>query len=176
VRAGKVRYLGASHLPAWRVVDALWLAGINHLSAFIACEDEYSVLARGIERELIPALRAHGLGLLPYYPLASGMLTGKYKRGQPFPPGSRFATIKERDYPGRFVTQANWTRIERLTAFAQARGHRLLELAMSWLLANPLVSCVIVGATKAEQLQENVRASNWPLTREELDEIDPLCG
>jgi aryl-alcohol dehydrogenase-like predicted oxidoreductase len=176
VRAGKVRYLGSSHLPAWRVVDALWRARTERVSGFIACEDEYNVLSRGIERELIPAVRAHGLGLLPYYPLASGLLTGKYKRGEPFPPGTRFATITERNYADRFVTEANWTRLERLAEFAQARGHRLLELAMSWLLANPAVSCVIVGATKAEQLADNVRAGNWALTREELAEIDSLCG
>jgi aryl-alcohol dehydrogenase-like predicted oxidoreductase len=174
VRAGKVRYLGSSHLGAWRVVDALWRARTERLAGFIACEDEYNVLSRGIEDELIPAIRAHGLGLLPYYPLASGLLTGKYKRGEPFPPGSRFATIKERNYADRFVTEANWTRLERLAEFAQARGHRLLDLAMSWLLANPLVSCVIVGATKAEQLAENARAGNWALTREELAEIDRI--
>jgi aryl-alcohol dehydrogenase-like predicted oxidoreductase len=176
VRQGKVRYVGCSHLPAWLVVDALGHARADHLTGFIACEDEYNVLARDIERELLPAMRTHGLGLLPYYPLASGLLTGKYKRGEPYPPGSRFDTIKDRDYAGRFVTEANWTRLERLTAFAEQRGHRLLELAMSWLIANPLVACVIAGATKAEQVEENVRAATWVLTREELEEIDKLCG
>jgi aryl-alcohol dehydrogenase-like predicted oxidoreductase len=176
VRQGKARHLGCCHLPAWLVVDALWHAQTEHRAGFIACEDEYNVLSRDIERELMPAIRAHGLGLLPYYPLASGLLTGKYKRGEPYPPGSRFDTIKERNYAGRFVTEENWTRMERLNAFAQARGHRLLELAMSWLVASPLVSCVIAGATKAEQVEENVQAAAWALTREEMDEIDKLSA
>ncbi len=176
VRAGKVRHVGCSHLPAWIVVDALWHARVDGLTGFVACEDEYNLLARGIERELMPALRIHGLGLLPYYPLASGLLTGKYRRGEPYPAGSRFATVKDRDYAGDFISEANWTRLERLTAFAEARGHRLLELAMSWLLANPLVACAIVGATTAEQVEENVRAAGWALTGAETDEVDKLCA
>jgi aryl-alcohol dehydrogenase-like predicted oxidoreductase len=172
VRAGKVRYVGCSHLPAWIVVDALWHARADHLTGFVACEDEYNLLARNVERELMPALRTHGLGLLPYYPLASGLLTGKYKRGEPFPAGSRFATVKDRDYAGDFISEANWTRLERLTAFAQLRGHRIIELAMSWLIANPLVACAIVGATTAEQVEENVRAAGWVLSPEDMEEID----
>jgi aryl-alcohol dehydrogenase-like predicted oxidoreductase len=114
-------------------------------------------------------------GLLPYNPLASGLLTGKYKRGEPFPAGSRFASVKDRDYAAEFINEANWSRLERLTAFAQARGHWLIELAMSWLLANPLVACAIVGATTAEQVEENVRAAGWALTGAEMDEVDRLC-
>ena len=151
-------------------------ARADHLTGFICCEDEYNVLFRDIERELVPAMQAHGLGLLPYYPLASGLLTGKYKRGEPYPLGSRFDTIKERDYASRFITEANWPRLERLTRFAEQRGHRLLDLAMSWLLARPLVASVIAGATKAEQVEDNVRAAAWALSREELDEIDRLCA
>jgi aryl-alcohol dehydrogenase-like predicted oxidoreductase len=175
VRQGKVRYAGCSHLPAPLLLDALRQARDEQRTGFIACEDEYNVLSRGIECELIPAVRANGLGLLPYYALASGLLTGKYKRGEPYPPGSRFDTIKDRDYAGRFATEANWERIARLSALAQARGHSLLELAMSWLVVNPLVSCIIAGATRAEQVEENVRAAGWALTREELEEIDRLC-
>jgi aryl-alcohol dehydrogenase-like predicted oxidoreductase len=176
VRQGKVRYAGCCHLPVWIVVDALWHARANHRSGFIACEDEYNLLARDIERELLPAIRTHGLGLLSYYPLASGLLTGKYKRGEPFPAGSRFATVKDRDYAGDFINEANWTRLERLNAFALERGHRLIELAMSWLVANPLVACAIVGATTAAQVEENLRAAGWALTREELDEVDKICA
>jgi aryl-alcohol dehydrogenase-like predicted oxidoreductase len=175
VRAGKVRHAGCSHLPAWIVVDALWHARADDLTGLVACEDEYNLLARDIERELLPALRTHDLGLLAYYPLASGLLTGKYKRGEPFPAGSRFATVKDRDYAGDFISEANWTRLERLTAFAHARGHKLIELAMSWLVANPLVACAIVGATKAEQVEENVRAADWALTGAEMEEVDKLC-
>jgi aryl-alcohol dehydrogenase-like predicted oxidoreductase len=176
VRQGKVRYVGCSHLPAWLVVDALWHARASHLTSFIACEDEYNLLARDIERELLPAMQAHELGLLPYYPLASGLLTGKYRRGEPYPLGSRFDTIKDRDYASQFVNDANWTRLERLTGFAQERGHRLLDLALSWLVAQPLVASVIAGATKAEQVEENVRAATWVLSRDDMEEIDKLCG
>jgi aryl-alcohol dehydrogenase-like predicted oxidoreductase len=176
VRQGKVRYVGCSHVPAWIVVDALWHARADHLAGFVTCEDEYNLLARDVERELLPAIRTHGLGLLPYYPLASGLLTGKYKRGEPFPAGSRFATVKDRDYAADFISEANWRRLERLTAFAHERGHRLIELAMSWLVANPLVACAIVGATKAEQVEENVRAAGWMLSRAELEEVDKLCA
>lgn len=176
VRQGKVRHVGCSHLPAWIVVDALGHARADRLTGFVACEDEYNLLARGIEKELVPAIRAHGLGLLPYYPLASGLLTGKYRRGEPYPAGSRFATVKDRDYAADFVSEANWSRLEGLTVFAQARGHRLIELAMSWLVANPLVACAIVGATKPEQVEENVRAAGWALTREDMEEVDRLCA
>jgi aryl-alcohol dehydrogenase-like predicted oxidoreductase len=176
VRAGKVRHVGCSHPPAWIVVDALRHARADGLTGFVACEDEYNLLARDVERELMPALRTHGLGLLAYYPLASGLLTGKYKRGEPFPAGSRFATVKDRDYVGDFISEANWVRLDRLTAFAHERGHRLIELAMSWLVANPLVTCAIVGATSAEQLEENVRAAGWVLSREETEEAERLCA
>jgi aryl-alcohol dehydrogenase-like predicted oxidoreductase len=174
VRQGKVRHLGCCHMPVWLLINALGYAQAEQRAAFIACEDEYNVLARGIERELLPAIAAHQLGFLPYYPLASGLLTGKYRRNEPYPAGSRFDTIRERNYTARFVTEANWARLEKLSAFAQARGHRPLELAMSWLLANPLVSCVIAGATTPEQIEENVRAASWALTRDELEEIDKI--
>jgi aryl-alcohol dehydrogenase-like predicted oxidoreductase len=113
---------------------------------------------------------------MSYYPLASGLLTCKYKRGEAFPAGSRFATVKDRDYAGDFISEANWTGLERLSAFALERGHRLIELAMSWLVANPIVACAIVGATTAQQVEENVRAAGWVLTRAELDEIDRICA
>jgi aryl-alcohol dehydrogenase-like predicted oxidoreductase len=120
-------------------------------------------------------MQAHGLSLIPYYPLASGLLTGKYKRGEPFPDASRFAAVKDHDYASRFVTEANWARIERLTQFAEQRGHRLLELALSWLVANPIVASVIPGATRPEQVEANVQAAAWQLTRDDLEEIDKLA-
>jgi aryl-alcohol dehydrogenase-like predicted oxidoreductase len=174
VRAGKVRYIGCSHMPAWQVIDALWTARTNHLNAFIACEDEYSLLARGIERELLPAMRANGLGLLPYYPLASGMLTGKYRRGEPLPAGSRFSTIKERDYVGLFMTDANWDKLERLTSFAMQRDYRLLDVAMGWIASRPMVASVIAGATRPEQVEANAKAASLDLTPDELAELDQI--
>lgn len=124
----------------------------------------------------LPAMAVHGLGLLPYYPLASGLLTGKYKRGAPLPPGSRFAVITERDYVGQFMTDANMTRLERLTGFAERRGYKLLDIAMSWIASRPLVASVIAGATKPEQVEANVKAAGFTLTAEDCAELDKLTA
>ena len=176
VRHGKVRYIGCSHMPAWQVVDAVWTSRSNHITSFIACEDEYSLLGRGIERELVPAMEQMGLGLLPYYPLASGLLTGKYKRGQPLPADSRFAVITERDYVGQFMNEANLARLDQLTAFAERRGYKLLDIAMSWLYAKPLVASVIAGATKPEQVEANVKGAALKLTAEDMAELDKITA
>jgi aryl-alcohol dehydrogenase-like predicted oxidoreductase len=163
-------------MPAWQVVDSIWTSRTNNLARFIACEDEYSLLARGIEKELMPAMTAHGIGLLPYYPLASGLLTGKYKRGAPLPADSRFAVITERNYVGQFMTDANMNRLEKLTAFAAQRGYTLLDIAMSWIARRPLVASVIAGATKPEQVEANVKAAAFKLTADDLKEIDTLTA
>jgi aryl-alcohol dehydrogenase-like predicted oxidoreductase len=176
VRQGKVRYIGCSHMPAWQVVDAMWTSRSNNITSFIACEDEYSLLGRGIERELLPAMEQMGLGLLPYYPLASGLLTGKYKRGQPLPADSRFAVITERDYTGQFLTEANLMRLDHLTAFVERRGYKLLDVAISWLYAKPLVASVIAGATKPEQVEANVKAAALKLTSEDMAELDEITA
>jgi aryl-alcohol dehydrogenase-like predicted oxidoreductase len=176
VHQGKVRYIGCSHMPAWQVVDATWTARTHDLARFVACEDEYSLLSRDIERELIPAMAQHGIGLLPYYPLASGLLTGKYKRGEPFPADSRFAVIKDRDYPAAFMTEANLGRLDKLNGFCARRGYRLLDVAMSWIASRPLVASVIAGATKAEQVEANVKAAAFPLTADDLAELDELTA
>jgi aryl-alcohol dehydrogenase-like predicted oxidoreductase len=176
VHQGKVRYIGCSHMPAWQVVDAMWTSRSNNITSFIACEDEYSLLGRGIERELLPAMEQMGLGLLPYYPLASGLLTGKYKRGQPLPADSRFAVITERDYTGQFLTEANWARLDQLTAFVERRGYKLLDVAISWLYAKPLVASVIAGATKPEQVEANVKAAALKLTADDMAELDEITA
>ena len=174
VRAGKVRYIGCSNLPGWQVVEADWTSRAGGLNAFISCQDEYSLLVRHIEAELVPAIRRYGLGLLPYFPLASGLLSGKYHAGAKLPEGTRLAnTERLRD---RFLTDANWPRVEKLEAFAAARGKSLLELAFSWLLARPAVASVIAGATSPEQVAQNAAAGGWALTTEELAEIDRLTG
>ena len=173
VRQGKVRYIGCSHYAAWQLVESQWLSRANGLSRFIACEDHYSLLQRRAEADLVPAMQAHGVGLLPYYPLASGLLTGKYRRGEALPAGSRMAR-GERDYAGLFFTEENWNRVEALTDFAHARGHSLLDLALSWLAANPIVGGVIAGATRPDQVEANVKAASWSLTPEDLREIDRL--
>jgi aryl-alcohol dehydrogenase-like predicted oxidoreductase len=171
VSQGKVRYIGSSNLAAWQVVEAHWIARELGINAFVSCQNEYSLLLRDPERELLPAIQACGLGLLPYFPLASGLLTGKYKRGK-MPEGARLTNTKR--LTDRYVTDANWTIVEALDEFATTRGHTLLELAFSWLAARPGVSSVIAGATKPEQVEQNAKAADWKLTPEEIAEIDGL--
>jgi aryl-alcohol dehydrogenase-like predicted oxidoreductase len=174
VRQGKVRYLGSSNMAAWQVVDAHWISHTRHLNAFICAQNEYSLMVRDADRELLPALRAHGQGLLPFFPLAGGLLTGKYKRGAPMPEGARLTYVKPS--ADRFLTERNWSILERLDAFCAARGHSLIELAFSWLASRSPVSSVIAGATKPEQLDANVRAIAWHLTPEDLAEIDKITN
>jgi aryl-alcohol dehydrogenase-like predicted oxidoreductase len=174
IRSGKVRYIGASNLPAWQVVEAQFIARELGTHRFISSQDEYSLLKRDAERELLPALNAYGIGLLPFFPLANGLLTGKYKRGEAVPAGTRLAGDAAR--ADRILTENNLRIVERLTGFAQERGHSLLDLAFSWLLANPAVSSVIAGATKPEQIAQNVKAGSWVLTATELDEINRLTS
>ena len=173
VKAGKIRYFGASHFAPWQHVEAHYVARMNGLSRMICCEDEYSVLVRKAEKELLPAARACQMGILPYYPLASGMLTGKYAKDAEMPKGSRMQRA-ERNYADVFFTEANWNRLRKLTDFAEQRGHTILELAVSWLLAQPIVGSVIAGATKPEQVEANVKAANWALTAQELKEVDEI--
>ena len=173
VRQGKVRYLGCSNFAAWQVVDAQWTARHHGLNALVASQDEYSLLARGIEKDLLPAIKHCGLGLLPYFPLASGLLSGKYRRDA-MPTEGRLATAKF--FADRTLTPENWERVERLAALCDRRGHSLLELAFSWLAANPAVSSIIAGATRPEQLDTNVKAVGWTLSADELAEIDRLTA
>ena len=162
VRSGKVRYIGCSNLPAWQVVEAQWTARQLGLNAFVSCQDEYSLLVRKhVEAELMPAMQAYGLGLLPFFPLASGLLTGKFSRNATMPAGARLTKLPR--LAERFITEQNWPIVERLHEFAQARGHTLLELAFSWLLARKPVASVIAGATGPEQVAQNARAGDWQL-------------
>lgn len=172
VRDGKVRYVAMSNFPAWRAVEAVWTARTHNLNGFIACQDELSLLFRHNQKELIPALAAHGVGFVPYYPLAGGALTGKYRKNAPMPEGARITRGKR--YSEKFFGDKQSTIVEGLIAFAEARGHTLLELAMSWLAQQPQVGSIIAGATKPEQLEVNVKATGWRLTPEELAEIDKI--
>jgi aryl-alcohol dehydrogenase-like predicted oxidoreductase len=172
IRQGKVRYIGCSNLPAWQVVESLWTARQLGLNAFVTCQDEYSLVVRDPERELLPAMEAHGLSLLPYFPLASGLLSGKYKRNAAMPEGARLT--KTQRLADRYLTDANWQIVERLEGFCATRKRSLLELAFSWLVARPAVCSVIAGATRPEQVEQNVKAVEWALTPEELAEVDRL--
>jgi aryl-alcohol dehydrogenase-like predicted oxidoreductase len=174
VRDGKVRYIGCSNFPPWQVVEALWTSRQCGLAPFISCQDEYSLLMRRAEQAQIPMMRAYGLGLLPYYPLASGLLTGKYRRNAPMPADARLVVHVAR-YRDRFINDTNWPVVERLDDFATQRGHTLLELAFGWLAAQPVVSSIIAGATKPEQVMKNVDAVGWELNAEDLQAIDRIA-
>ena len=174
VRQGKVRYIGCSNMPAWQVADAQWTARDLGIGGFASAQDEYSLLKRGAEADLIPAIAHYGMGLLPYFPLANGALTGKYKRGAPMPEGARLTKLPER--AGQIFSEDNWRKIEGLTAFVEARGKTLVELAFSWLAAQPVVSSVIAGATRPEQVAANVKAADWALSAEDLAEIDKITA
>ncbi|PTM40288.1 aldo/keto reductase [Bosea sp. 124] len=172
IRQGKVRYVGCSNMPAWQMADAQWTARDLGIHGFASCQDEYSLLVRGAEKDLVPAARRNGMGLLPYFPLANGLLTGKYKRNAPMPEGARMT--REAQRAAEILTDTNWGKTEKLAAFCEARGKTLVELAFSWLAMQPVVSSVIAGATKPEQIAVNVKAADWVLTAEELAEIDAI--
>jgi aryl-alcohol dehydrogenase-like predicted oxidoreductase len=174
VRQGKVRYIGCSTLPAWQVVEAEWTAKHHSLHHFISCQEEYSLLSRRLDHEMMPMLQAYGLALIPFAPLANGLLTGKYKRNAPLPEGARLSYMARA--AARYLTEDNWAIVERLEDFAAERGHTLLELAVSWLLRRPQVASVIAGATRPEQVEENLRAAGWALTQEEMQAIDRLTA
>ncbi len=172
VLQGKVRYIGSSTLPAWQVVEAQWTAKHSGLHHFVSCQEEYSLLSRALDHEMMPVLEAYGLGLIPFRPLANGLLTGKYKRSEPMPRGTRLGSGT--GAAGRYLTDANWSAVERLEGFAAERGHTLLDLAISWLLRRPAVASVIAGATTPEQVEQNVDAAGWALSEDDMREVDRL--
>jgi len=171
VRQGKARYIGCSNFMAWQVCEAVWTSRALGVTAFASVQPKYSLMDRAIEAELTPFCREYGMGILPYFPLENGFLTGKYKRGQVAPQGTRLA---EGDR-GMF-TDANFDLLEALEAFCAERGRSVLELAFAWLLANPDVSSVIAGATRAEQVVANAKAAAWTLTAQELAEVNAVIG
>src|SRR4051812_4471235 len=174
VRQGKIRYIGCSWLSAWQVVEAQWTATHLGLNRFVVCQERYNLLERELDDALMPVLPSYGLGLIPFAPLANGLLTGKYRRGETPPAGSRLAAMPH--VAERYLTQANWERVERLDAFCASRGRTLLDLAFSWLLHRPMVASVIAGATNPEQVAANVKAADWALSREDMDEIDRITA
>jgi aryl-alcohol dehydrogenase-like predicted oxidoreductase len=170
VRAGKVRYLGHSKFAAWQAVDAHHTAVSRGLTPFVAAENQYNLVQREVEAELLPACRKLGLGLLPYYPLARGLLTGKYRRGTPAPDCTRLAQPK---YFAQ-LTSAPWDAMEALEGFAEERGRSLLDVAIGGLAAQPAVGSVIAGATTPEQVRRNVAAGWWVPSEDDLVALDAL--
>jgi len=172
VRAGKVREIGCSNFSAAQLADARAEAVKIESAPFVCVQNELSVLNREPEREVLPECERLGLAFLPYFPLASGLLTGKYTRGRPAPAGSR---LSQEWASSRFMSDARMAIVERLTAFAGQQNHTLLELAISWLASKPSVSSVIAGATSPEQIRQNATAASWTLTRSDLAEIDRIA-
>ncbi len=175
VKSGKVRYIGCSNFAAWEVNEAMWISKTNHLAAFVVAQQGYNLVARRIERELVPCCLHHNLGVVPYSPLSSGLLTGKYRQGQEPPQDTRLGTNV---LPGvkRILAEANWEVISKLTAFAEERGHTLGELAIAWLLSKSWIPSVIAGARKTEQVTENVAAARWKLTAEEVAAVEAITA
>jgi aryl-alcohol dehydrogenase-like predicted oxidoreductase len=172
VRSGKVRYVGASQYQAWQVCRCNDLAERFGWVRIATNQAHYHLLEREAEREMIPFCRATGVGILAYFPLAAGLLAGRYRLGQPFPDDSRAAVFdRTRRYLERYGTPANYAIIDRLAAWAAERGHTLSELAISWLLTEPSVSSVVVGASKPEHVTANAAASDWRLTTDEAAEV-----
>lgn len=173
IRQGKVRYIGASAFASWQLAHANLLAEVRGWTPFVVIQSHYHMLEREVEREVLPYCRAHQVGFIPYFPLAGGFLTGKYRRDQPAPPGSRG---ESNDYVQQYMTDANYDKIERLAAWTADRGRGLNGLAQAWLLAQPQVCSVISGATKLEQVLSNVKAADWTLTAAELAEVNAILG
>jgi aryl-alcohol dehydrogenase-like predicted oxidoreductase len=171
IHMGKVRYIGASACAAWQLAHANVLAELRGWTPFVVIQSEYNMIHRAVEREVLPYCRAHGVGFVPYYPLAGGFLTGKYQKGQPPPRGSR---AEESNYVRGQLTEGNFALAEKFGEWANGRGHALNELAQAWLLAQPQVCSVITGAKNAQQLQSNVKSASWKLSREELAEIGAI--
>jgi aryl-alcohol dehydrogenase-like predicted oxidoreductase len=170
VKEGKVRYIGCSNVAGWQVADAAWTASSAGLAGFISVQNEYSLLDRSIEAEVVPACERFGLGVLPYFPLAQGLLTGKFRRGEPAAPGTRLATRPE------VLDSADWDVVEALAAFAEERDMGLLDVAIGWLAAQPAVASVIAGATRPEQVPANVAAVEWIPSVEDLAALDAITA
>ncbi len=173
VRQGKVRYIGCSNFDGWQVANAAWTSRTGGYEPFVTAQNEYSLLVRDIEKELVPSMEHFGLGLLPFYPLGGGLLTGKYAHGAK-PQDARL--IKNPQLGNRHLTERNRAVADALDAFAKERGHSLLELAFSWLASKPYVSSVIAGASRPDQIAANVKAVSWQLTAQDLAEIDRITA
>jgi aryl-alcohol dehydrogenase-like predicted oxidoreductase len=172
VKSGKVRYIGHSNFSGWQAVEAHFVAEKGNMTPFISAQNEYSLLERRIENELVPACDKYGVGILPFFPLASGFLTGKYRQGQDLPGGTRLASAGP--MAARILTDKNYETLRKLESFAEQRGKTMVDLAIGWLASLPHVGSVIAGATKPEQVTQNVAAGNWRLNAEELAEVDAI--
>lgn len=181
IKDGKVRYIACSNFAAWQVDESLWNSRVNNLESFTVVQSQYNLLERRIESELVPCCEHYGIGIIPYSPLASGFLTGKYERGKPAPAGTRLGAMQNapsarggRPMFGSLLSDSNFDKLEKWQKFAQAHNHSMEELAIAWLLSHPYVNSVIAGATKPEQVSAHVKAAEWKLSAQELTEFEQL--
>ncbi len=173
ISSGKVRYIGASAFASWQLAKANLLAEVRGWSPFVTVQSHYHMLEREVEREVLPYCEEHGVGFIPFFPLAGGFLTGKYLREQGAPAGSRGESS---EYVQKYMTAENYDIVEKLSGWAEARGRSMSALAHAWLMAQPQVCSVISGLTKLEHLLANAKAADWHLTPEEVVEINKILG
>jgi aryl-alcohol dehydrogenase-like predicted oxidoreductase len=171
VREGKVRYVGCSNFAGWQLADAEWTAEARGLEPFVSVQNRYSLLDRTVEDEVVPAAERFGLGVIPFFPLEYGLLTGKYERGQTAPSGSRADLDPSR---AGWLEKADWDRIEALSSYAEKRELSLLDVAIAGLAAQPGVATVISGVSRGEQVRTNAAALRWEPTEDDLDELDDI--
>lgn len=174
VRVGKVRHIGCSNFAGWELCEALWVSKAAGLNSFISVEPRYHLLDRHVEEDLTPCCQAYNIGVIPWYPLAGGLLTGKYQRGEAPPSGTRFST----NLPlyGRMLNKTNFDQLDILEKFATERNHTIAELAIAWLLSHDWVSTVIAGVTKVEQVKANIASAAWKLSPDDMTQLDKATG
>jgi aryl-alcohol dehydrogenase-like predicted oxidoreductase len=172
VRQGRVRYLGTSNFAAWEMAEAAWVSKTEHLERFVCVEPEYNMLKRAVESELIPFCEHYGVGMTPFYPLAAGFLTGKYQRGADAPEGTRLAIAPNQGK--RWLTDDFFDMLDAIAAFCERSGHTMIDVAFAWLLAHPVVSSVIAGASKPEQVTANAASVELRLSEAEMAELDAI--
>ncbi|HEX8998042.1 MAG TPA: aldo/keto reductase [Ktedonobacterales bacterium] len=172
-RAGAIRYIGCSNYNAWRLTQALWISDRHNWASFVSAQPEYNMVTRDIERDLIPACLEFGVGVIPYYPLAAGVLTGKYKAGEPAPENTR--GFNNPNFAPR-LRRATLETVQRLDDWASERDHTVAELAIAWLIAQPAVATVITGVRAPEQITANAQASAWKLTPDDLSDINEVLA
>jgi aryl-alcohol dehydrogenase-like predicted oxidoreductase len=173
VRAGKVRYIGVSNLTAWQLMKSLWMSELRVLESFVCLQPQYSLVERNIEREILPTCREEGLGVIPWSPLGGGFLSGKYRRGQRPPQGSRIAEAVEsmEEYWDRRATERNWDTLEVVGGISEETGRSYAQISLNWLLRQEDVTAPIIGARTMEQLEDNLGAVGWELSEEQTERL-----
>jgi len=175
VKAGKIRYVGNCNYSSWRQMEAMHVARDNNLSWFVSTQNHYNMIFRHVELEILPFCNAYETGFIPYFPLASGLLTGKYRRDEPLPEGTRMAGgLRSEMYRKRYLNDKNWEFLDKLEGFAAEREHAVTDLAFAYLLASPVVPSVIAGATKPGQVHANARSAEWRLTDDDVSAVREL--